>query len=257
LIDSVPAVERVRQTFAEGPKLLPQLQWLIERRTKMLSDERIGHAPESIARQAFRYSVAQTILQVRLTTDVDRLLVGWSYESALYVAEQLSHDSPPVNDYEVRLNEARVQSSIPRWRRPVHWEVGGWVAAGMSLAPVCSSDVHRRACGSRDGVPLTARSGRKWLQWRTGCHGGSSPSPGTGNRTRTKNPKAQRDGCLYEKLNSTIMVVKATDDGRRCDAALMLDGTRAQPLHNPDITSFWTSASWAETLLEGNSLASK
>jgi hypothetical protein len=102
-----------------------------------------------------------------------------------------------------------------------------WLGRRRSaLAPVCSSDVHRRACGSRDGAPLNARSGRKWLQWRTGCHGGSSPSPGTGNRTRTKNPKAQRDGCLYEKLNSTIMVVKATDDGRRCDAALMLNGTR-------------------------------
>ena len=31
----------------------------------------------------------------------------------------------------------------------------------------------------------------------------------------------------------------------------------AQPLHNPDITSFRTSASWAKSLLEGNSLASK
>jgi len=31
----------------------------------------------------------------------------------------------------------------------------------------------------------------------------------------------------------------------------------AQPLHNPDITSFRTSASWAEYLLEGNSLSSK
>ena len=33
------------------------------------------------------------------------------------------------------------------------------------------------------------------------------------------------DGCLYQKLNSTIMVVKATDDRLRCDAAYVLDGT--------------------------------
>ena len=32
-------------------------------------------------------------------------------------------------------------------------------------------------------------------------------------------------GCLYRKLNSTIMVVKATDDRLRCDAAFVLDGT--------------------------------
>jgi hypothetical protein len=32
-------------------------------------------------------------------------------------------------------------------------------------------------------------------------------------------------GCLYQKLNSTIMVVKATDDRLRCDAAYVLDGT--------------------------------
>ena len=31
--------------------------------------------------------------------------------------------------------------------------------------------------------------------------------------------------CLYQKLNSTIMVVKATDDRLRCDAADVLDGT--------------------------------
>ena len=31
--------------------------------------------------------------------------------------------------------------------------------------------------------------------------------------------------CLYQKLNSTIMVVKATDDRLRCDAAYVLDGT--------------------------------
>jgi hypothetical protein len=31
--------------------------------------------------------------------------------------------------------------------------------------------------------------------------------------------------CLYRKLNSTIMVVKATDDRLRCDAAYVLDGT--------------------------------
>ena len=30
--------------------------------------------------------------------------------------------------------------------------------------------------------------------------------------------------CLYRKLNSTIMVVKATDDRLRCDAAYVLDG---------------------------------
>src|SRR6185436_13470718 len=31
--------------------------------------------------------------------------------------------------------------------------------------------------------------------------------------------------CLYRKLNSTIMVVKAPDDRLRCDAAYVLDGT--------------------------------
>src|SRR6476660_2760373 len=31
--------------------------------------------------------------------------------------------------------------------------------------------------------------------------------------------------CLYQKLNSTIMVVKATDHRLRCDAAYALDGT--------------------------------
>ena len=31
--------------------------------------------------------------------------------------------------------------------------------------------------------------------------------------------------CLYQKLNSTIMVVKAADDRLRCDAAYVLDGT--------------------------------
>jgi hypothetical protein len=31
--------------------------------------------------------------------------------------------------------------------------------------------------------------------------------------------------CLYRKLNSTIMVVKATDDRLRCDAAYVLAGT--------------------------------
>ena len=45
-------------------------------------------------------------------------------------------------------------------------------------------------------------------------------------------PVEERDGngtrrmsCLYRKLNSTIMVVKATDDRLRCDAAYVLDGT--------------------------------
>jgi hypothetical protein len=43
----------------------------------------------------------------------------------------------------------------------------------------------------------------------------------------------------------------------RSSAGILNLAERAQPLHNPDITSFRTSASWAQTLLEGNSLASK
>jgi hypothetical protein len=43
----------------------------------------------------------------------------------------------------------------------------------------------------------------------------------------------------------------------RRSADILTLAERAQPLHNPDITSFRTSASCAEHLLEGNSLASK
>ena len=33
------------------------------------------------------------------------------------------------------------------------------------------------------------------------------------------------EACLYRKLNSTIMLVEATHDRLRCDAAFVLDGT--------------------------------
>ena len=52
-----------------------------------------------------------------------------------------------------------------------------------------------------------------------------------------------------------VTVVGTTSD--RSSAGILNLAERAQPLHNPDITSFRTSASWAQTLLEGNSLASK
>lgn len=52
-----------------------------------------------------------------------------------------------------------------------------------------------------------------------------------------------------------VTVVGTTSD--RSSAGILNLAERAQPLHNPDITSFRTSASWAQTLFEGNSLASK
>jgi len=33
-----------------------------------------------------------------------------------------------------------------------------------------------------------------------------------------------QSGCLYQKLDSTIMVMKSAEDGRGCDAAHVLDG---------------------------------
>ena len=39
------------------------------------------------------------------------------------------------------------------------------------------------------------------------------------------NPAKPTTCCLYRKLNSTIMVVKATDDRLGCDAAYVLAGT--------------------------------
>ena len=47
------------------------------------------------------------------------------------------------------------------------------------------------------------------------------------------------------------------DNDRQVECWILNLAERAQPLHNPDITSFRTSASWAQTLFEGNSLASK
>ena len=52
-----------------------------------------------------------------------------------------------------------------------------------------------------------------------------------------------------------LTAVGTTSD--RSSAGILNLAERARPLHNPDITSFRTPASWAETLLEGHSLASK
>jgi len=38
-------------------------------------------------------------------------------------------------------------------------------------------------------------------------------------------PKTLRiDGCLYQKLDSAIMVMKSAEDRHRCDAAYVLNG---------------------------------
>ena len=58
------------------------------------------------------------------------------------------------------------------------------------------------------------------------------------------------------RKTATILLLGGTTSDRSSADILNL-AERAQPLHNPDITSFRTSASWAEPLLEGNSLASK
>ena len=73
------------------------------------------------------------------------------------------------------------------------------------------------------GVVLGAALGAAAVQ---GLHAQAKPKAYSVTETEVLDATAQAAySCLYQKLNSTIMVVKATDDRLRCDAAYVLDGT--------------------------------
>jgi hypothetical protein len=88
-------VDTGRQSIGQRLELSAHVQRVVHRGAKVPGNERVGHAPELIARLPARCGVPQAVLEIRLTANVDRVGSGWNDEGVLDIAEQLRHELPP------------------------------------------------------------------------------------------------------------------------------------------------------------------